>query len=662
MAIITSAAGLSRTELQIDAANRDITLALAGGLSADGVTLQAIYSYLKKVWRVQNFNIGAATGTSGSPTVTLDAAAGPSSEEILPGMTVLVSGGTGTVPAGTEVSAISGTTLTLSQNATANFDGSETITFVNHLIEYPFPLVAITPEQFEFSFDWTPVDNTTRKLIRTAGWREITTDGTLQKEYVGIISLGNIDGTPTGGGDTVYYAFRTAGQVNYDAKVDFTYAGPVNEAIQTFDIAGDNNRTKELALFIRQEGKTFGKSASTDIGITSGSAINYQVYRFPLSEVTDLNYTVTDATIEAADAAGEKFDVNPGNGPEILYYATDQLSNTFLTTDLTQTRPFGVIIDASDGTGSGSLTLQELYSWVKYRLRQNVNIDDEGGVDAATQIGATSDELLTFVGSELQTLLVQNADGATTPSGVAVQNFASADIGNLAFAYTGGGGSLQRFPLVSSGTISFNANLAEDATATYTMYYQYTRQYSVADLAWTQSAGQSGTLSSATNSLPAVTAGDYIDVSGFSDANLNGVYLITAETTPTTTIAVTRIDDLTLPASETQSGSSDNFRFNPVNSPDAIIVKKADGVTEIRGSVPQVAGGSSITFDYGYTNDTSPNSSNTAENRVSETSVPVAVRAVGTTKAQWVSTPSNIIQGNANNISVVAPLERNYAP
>src|SRR6056300_1147898 len=80
------------------------------------------------------------------------------------------------------------------------------------LIAYPFPLVAITPEQFEWRFGWSPADDSSRSLIRTAGWREFHTDDTtLKRQYIGTISLGNIDGdqnqNDAGDRDFVYYAF-----------------------------------------------------------------------------------------------------------------------------------------------------------------------------------------------------------------------------------------------------------------------------------------------------------------------------------------------------------------------------------------------------------------------------------------------------------------------
>jgi hypothetical protein len=38
----------------------------------------------------------------------------------------------------------------------------------NNLIKYPFPMLSITNEQFEFINGWLPADYATRKLIRTA--------------------------------------------------------------------------------------------------------------------------------------------------------------------------------------------------------------------------------------------------------------------------------------------------------------------------------------------------------------------------------------------------------------------------------------------------------------------------------------------------------------
>jgi hypothetical protein len=61
--------------------------------------------------------------------------------------------------------------------------------------------------------------------VRTGGWREISSSSAVKRQYVGIISLGFID---KNAGNKAYYAFESD-----DERTEFTYAGPVNEAIQT---------------------------------------------------------------------------------------------------------------------------------------------------------------------------------------------------------------------------------------------------------------------------------------------------------------------------------------------------------------------------------------------------------------------------------------------
>jgi len=126
----------------IDVYNREIWLLKQGNLTNDGVSLQAIYSFCKEEWK--------------------------------------------------------------------NDDT---------LIPHPFPFTAITPEQFEMTSDWVfhsgvdaggdgandvVQDIETRKLVRTGGWREIGTDGVLDKEYVGVITLGSFEDETPVTGDKAY--------------------------------------------------------------------------------------------------------------------------------------------------------------------------------------------------------------------------------------------------------------------------------------------------------------------------------------------------------------------------------------------------------------------------------------------------------------------------
>ena len=218
MALITDPDDLNQaTEVIINTGTLTIDLAIAGNLSADGVTGQCLYSFLKEEWKN---------------------------------------------------------------------DSSKT--------PFPFPMVAITPESFEFVEGWEPADDAARKLLRTCGWSEVAVGGAVKRRYFGAVTLGNIDATSKTVGDKAYY--YAAGDTS---ATTFTYAGPVDEAVQYFGDAGNgnfDNTSVVYTLAIREQGKTYGSSTTSAIGLTSLSPI---AYRFPVSEATDLNISESDANIDS---------------------------------------------------------------------------------------------------------------------------------------------------------------------------------------------------------------------------------------------------------------------------------------------------------------------------------------------------------------------------
>ena len=103
MALITDPDDLNQgTEITIDTSAKTIALAVAGNLSNDGVSGQALYSFLKEEWKN---------------------------------------------------------------------DAS--------LIPSPFPVVSLTPEQFEFVEGSVPANDTPRNLLRFAGCRELNASSVL---------------------------------------------------------------------------------------------------------------------------------------------------------------------------------------------------------------------------------------------------------------------------------------------------------------------------------------------------------------------------------------------------------------------------------------------------------------------------------------------------
>ena len=358
MALITDPDDLNQnTEITIDTSSKTIELSVAGNLSNDGVTGQALYSFLKEEWKNDS-----------------------------------------------------------------------------NLIPYAFPMISITPEQFEFIEDWVPANDTTRNLIRSAGWPEITASDVLEREYMGIISLGEIDSS-----NTPYYAFSTD-----TAKTDFDFSGEINQAIQTYGDASNCNfdkRSDSLTLYIRSQGKTYGSATSGSIGLTS---LNYIANRFPLAESTDLKITASDSDIQ---------NNAPYTGMSIRLYPSAQ-TRTIGGVSYN----FGVVIDGNQGTA------EQIYEFVQYQLRQGIDIDVDAG---QPNIGNLLDEMLEFVGDTLKTKLINNGDGGG--GGVYIDDFNSNDTNRLVFVDSSG--SERIFPFVASGSINVNSNLSNDSSAIYRMFF-----------------------------------------------------------------------------------------------------------------------------------------------------------------------------------------------
>ena len=282
-------------------------------------------------------------------------------------------------------------------------------------IKYPFPMEAITPEQFEFINGWKPLNDSTRKLIRTAGWTERNISGNVLRRYAGIVSLGTLGET-----DQPYYRFGTG------AAVNFTYQGPVNEGIQIYgDIDNGNidyTGGTALSLFCREQGKTYAASNNTAIGAPT---LSYIVYRFPLSNSVDLKISASDAMIST---------VSPYTDITIEYFSVNQ---DYDVDGDTVMEPYRFIITDASNTAS----TQQIYEKIQYQLRQAVDIDSGAG----NVIGKTADALLHFVGD---TLIGAN--------GVRIAGLNAGFLNSVEFYDYNG---IKRiYPYVASGTINFGPN------------------------------------------------------------------------------------------------------------------------------------------------------------------------------------------------------------
>jgi hypothetical protein len=297
-----------------------------------------------------------------------------------------------------------------------------------NLFAFAFPMNSITNEQFEFINGWVPADDSTRKLIRTAGWAEYDSTGAnIARKYAGIVTLGTL-----GTSDQVYYQ-----QVTNGTATNLTYLGAANEAVQFYGNATYDATTTTFdyssyfKIFVRTQGKTYSQSNLSSIGV---STMSYIVYRFPLSNDTDANITASDATISSSA---------PYTGIVVTYYASAQHE-----TMGTSPYNFNIIID-----GNGA-KISQIYQKIQYLLRQSTDIDAGTG----TVLGNTADSLLSFVGNTLY-----------SSTGVFITNFSATDINNVVFLDNTG--TARTFPYTASLTVNYNENLSNDANAIFKIFF-----------------------------------------------------------------------------------------------------------------------------------------------------------------------------------------------
>lgn len=680
-----------------DTALQDIRLLEQGNLSTDGVTLQALYSFIKEEWK-------------NDPV----------------------------------------------------------------LIPFPFPMVAITPEQFEFIDDWELFDDNTRKLIRTGGWREYNESDELKREWTGIITLGTFEDSAS---DLAYYQLGTD-PTDTGGGINFTFNGPVNEPIKVFEEtigpvaslnfnannqltrgsgswitdgykvggqvtirdaenAGNNgtftitalsatvitvsgtpfttnadddtavvafNNRSAIKLFLRvrdgdPNGKTYAQSRLADIGVTS---VDNKVFRFPLSNATDLKISETDANIAAnapytsiviryfdqafnreVDSGtnrnfGIVIDVGthsgvdgsaPGGGSVLttaeggmgvnafaggtlrIHEGTDEnlsfpiVSNTATTITVTGTLALAANISFTAQRATPIVaTAEEIYEKVQYLLRQATDIDSTD----QTVTGKTADSLLVFVGDTLKagTSIPTNPNGGG--SGVIIEGFDTNDTNRLVFVDNTG--AERTYPFVAAGTITFNTNLEDDGDGYYWMFYEYTERFTNTGFSIGSASGSTATLTSTTTSLVAELAnGDYIRLTGFANEANNGIWRLTgapAGTGPWTAAVVKYTGETVV---NEGAGPSVSLDKNPINSPDAIIVND-DSATPIQGAIATPSVG--FTFDY---------DGNVQGGRTAGTDAAIRIRAIGLDLAQFVETTGTITRATGLSFSVVAGLERNYS-
>lgn len=334
------------TEIGYNPTGRVINLKQLGNLSSDGVTMQAVYSKTKEIWRTD-----------------------------------------------------------------------ET------LIKYPFPLVAITKNQFDFVNGWDFSGDSSRYLIRDAGWSVRDASNNSSSEWAGIVSLGSL-----GTGDQVYFIQSGHALANIQ---NFQLPGPVNQSIKIYDSGNAFNARTFFKMFAREYGKTYDNAELADIGLT---ALEYTSYAFPLQNSTDLKISISDVGVTGTA---------PHSGMSMSFY-----TGTFPRSIGGNTYLFNKLITGNNGT------TQQIYEFAQNRLRQGIDIDAGPG----TGIGKISNELLSFLGDTLQ-----------TAQGVYVDGFDPVYTNAIDFYDVSG--VKRTFPFVANFQVVFNSNLIADPSAAFRVFF-----------------------------------------------------------------------------------------------------------------------------------------------------------------------------------------------
>lgn len=328
--------------------------------------------------------------------------------------------------------------------------------------KYPFPMYAIDAlsGQFQFGTDgityngWAPANDTTRQMLRDGGWTEYSNTGAINRVYVGIIALAS--GAPAGA--QFYYQKEIGGVAN-----NFTFTDAPNEGIRV-----DDTTQTYFKLFCREYQYTYDDATLTDVGLSSTGAFKVLL---PIAVNTDLKIQASDAVVSSNA---------PYTSMSLTYFNTDQTGYDI------GPYPFRIVIDNTTALG----TLEEIYTYAQYKLRQAGDIDDGSG----TVVGKTANQLMYFVGDTLY-----------TTQGVFINGVLPADMNRVVFLDQN---NVERtYPYVAAGTLNFNSYLTSGGTGYYRMYFTNDdagdntgRDYGTADAITVVDAGNNqiaGTITSA---------------------------------------------------------------------------------------------------------------------------------------------------------------------
>lgn len=355
-----------------------------------------------------------------------------------------------------------------------------------------FPFTAITEVKMDLINGWDWADSQTKQLIRDGGWSlRSGSANVLSQSYMNITSLG----TFVTSSDQAYYLQQTG-----SISQSFDKTGEVNEYVWIYSLGSFDYRDY-FKVFLREQGKTFVESNL--ISEQDLTTLDYTVYKVPLANAVDVKITNDDdyitgsyiyTTASISYLSGSWFGTYVGGNTytdwQVVYSASSTVSESHwyrviegqgpVTSNPVATpadwelypgeRQIGDAWYAFDtiirSIPEATASLEEIYEWIQYELRQAYDINDDIDGDGIGYVtGSTADLLASFLGDTLQ-----------TKPGVYIDNFDSNDTNriqlfDLTVDTSGSTSTARTFPFVAAGTITFNTVLINDDSASYKMYF-----------------------------------------------------------------------------------------------------------------------------------------------------------------------------------------------
>ena len=515
----------------------------------------------------------------------------------------------------------------------------------NDLIKFPFPMTAITPEQFEFN-EWRPIDEVestittgnasdTRALIRTAGWDEVDVNGFITNQRFGWVTLGNIDASDFA------YGFWDSATVNADI-IDATFDGPVNEAVPS--IIGIDVTGAGTMAFVDGAGGNDQITRTTGSWVADGVLVGDSIFVQNAEDVAnDGSYVVLAVTATDIDIATGSITANADDTTAL--FAIDHRTQVFTP----RIRVFGKTYGQSSTTEIGvTLLTNQVYRF---------------------PLSEAADPVITDLG-----VSEANADGGIAPYNDMSIAYSAAANSRDGFVL----GDSKLFGIIIDGDVSVpQVDGGGAATAEQIYAFVQARLLNTTDI----NDGALGTatvvvgrlaeplllLASTGNTLSTLeqvvnaggAGGTGVAVDSFSGADKNRVSFVDnssiVQTFPlTVTLTINFNANLTGDANAvftmffTNDDAGDNTGRD-YGTIDAIIVQD-DTLTDISGVIP----GASQAYNYAYDGNVQRGGASAGLD------APVTIVAIGLSLAQYVIA-TGTITNTGLTASLVAALERNFS-